>query len=181
MVYFMFLLRRPCRNLRETIKLKSRSFHKYSRNSEVETTWISLISWLHKTSNTGLHSTWLYIYCNGVRVVREHTIIGQWTSLSYVLLYHCHWSNNCHIMQYLHLILLVGNLPTLIYFAGRYFPVEGFSAEGILQPRQILILPFEIWKKKWVMIRSALNFWKWKSTLKEITFFTKEFCERNNL
>ena len=33
-----------------TKKLKSTSFHQYSWNSEVETTWISLISWHHKIS-----------------------------------------------------------------------------------------------------------------------------------
>ena len=33
-----------------TKKIKSTSFHQYSWNSEVETTWISLISWHHKTS-----------------------------------------------------------------------------------------------------------------------------------
>ena len=32
-------------------KIKSTSFHQYSWNSEVETTWISLIGWHHKTSN----------------------------------------------------------------------------------------------------------------------------------
>ena len=32
-------------------KLKSRSFHQYSWNTEVETTWISLIGWAHKTSS----------------------------------------------------------------------------------------------------------------------------------
>ena len=31
-------------------KIKSTSFHQYSWNSEVETTWISLIGWHHKTS-----------------------------------------------------------------------------------------------------------------------------------
>ena len=30
-------------------KIKSTSFHQYSWNSEVETTWISLIGWHHKT------------------------------------------------------------------------------------------------------------------------------------
>ena len=32
-----------------TKKIKSTSFHQYSWNSEVETTWISLIGWHHKT------------------------------------------------------------------------------------------------------------------------------------
>ena len=35
-------------------KIKSTSFHQYSWNSEVETTWISLIGWHHKTSTTYL-------------------------------------------------------------------------------------------------------------------------------
>ena len=35
-----------------TKKIKSTSFHQYSWNSEVETTWISLIGWHHKTSST---------------------------------------------------------------------------------------------------------------------------------
>ena len=34
-----------------TKKIKSTSFHQYSWNSEVETTWISLIGWQHKTSS----------------------------------------------------------------------------------------------------------------------------------
>ena len=33
-----------------TKKVKSRSIHQYSWNSEVDTTWISLIGWPHKTS-----------------------------------------------------------------------------------------------------------------------------------
>ena len=33
-----------------TKKIKSMSFHQYSWNSEVETTWISMIGWHHKTS-----------------------------------------------------------------------------------------------------------------------------------
>ena len=37
-----------------TKKIKSTSFHQYSWNSEVETTWISLIGWHHKTSNNYL-------------------------------------------------------------------------------------------------------------------------------
>ena len=36
-------------------KIKSTSFHQYSWNSEVETTWINLIGWHHKTST-------LYVY-----------------------------------------------------------------------------------------------------------------------
>ena len=35
-----------------TKKIKSKSFHQYSWNSEVETTWTGLICWHHKTSNT---------------------------------------------------------------------------------------------------------------------------------
>ena len=31
-------------------KIKSTSFHQYSWNSEVETTWINLIGWHHETS-----------------------------------------------------------------------------------------------------------------------------------
>ena len=42
-----------------TKKIKSTSFHLYSWNSEVETNWISLISWHHKTSN--IHQ-WCFIH-----------------------------------------------------------------------------------------------------------------------
>ena len=38
-----------------TKKIKSTSFHQYSWNSEVETTWISLIGWYHKTSSVYWH------------------------------------------------------------------------------------------------------------------------------
>ena len=44
-------LLRPCIKWRGQKKLKSMSFHQYLWNSEVETNWISLIGWLHKTSN----------------------------------------------------------------------------------------------------------------------------------
>ena len=37
-----------------TKKIKSTSFHQYSWNFEVETTWISLIGWQHKTSSRGV-------------------------------------------------------------------------------------------------------------------------------
>ena len=51
MAYFMFLLLRPCRKPRPgDKKIKPTLFHQYSWNSEVETTWISLIDWPHKTS-----------------------------------------------------------------------------------------------------------------------------------
>ena len=43
-------LLRPCTKWRGQKKIKSMSFHQYSWNSEVETTWISLIGWHHKTS-----------------------------------------------------------------------------------------------------------------------------------
>ena len=42
-------LLRPCTKWRGQKKIKSMSFHQYSWNSEVETTWISLIGWPHKT------------------------------------------------------------------------------------------------------------------------------------
>ena len=43
-------LLRSCTKWRGWKKIKSTSFHQYSWNSEVETTWISLIGWHHKTS-----------------------------------------------------------------------------------------------------------------------------------
>ena len=39
---------RPCRKPRGQ-KIKTTSFHQYLWNSELETTWISLIGWPHKT------------------------------------------------------------------------------------------------------------------------------------
>ena len=42
-----------------TKKIKSTSFHPYSWNSEVETTWISSVGWHHKTST---------MYCANKRV-----------------------------------------------------------------------------------------------------------------
>ena len=44
-----------------TKKIKSMSFHQYSGNSEVETTWISLIGWHHKTSTIYQHGYLLEI------------------------------------------------------------------------------------------------------------------------
>ena len=58
MAYFMFLLLRPCRKPRD----QKTSFHQYSWNSKVKTTWISLIGWPHKKSNiyllTSLYCLW---------------------------------------------------------------------------------------------------------------------------
>ena len=51
MTYFMLLLLRPCTKWRGRKKIKSTSFNQYSWNSKVETTWISLIGWHHKTSS----------------------------------------------------------------------------------------------------------------------------------
>ena len=45
-------LLRPCNKWRGQKKIKPKSFLQYSWNSEVETTWISLIGWPHKTSRT---------------------------------------------------------------------------------------------------------------------------------
>ena len=45
-----------------TKKIKSRLFRQYSWNSEVETTWISLIGWPHKTSSTYLCLNFLYSF-----------------------------------------------------------------------------------------------------------------------
>ena len=45
-------LLRSCRNERKWI-CKKKSFCWFSSNSEVETTWASLICWPHKTSNIG--------------------------------------------------------------------------------------------------------------------------------
>ena len=41
-------------------KIKSKSFHQYSWNSKVGTTWISLIGWPQKTSNMYIV---VYIFC----------------------------------------------------------------------------------------------------------------------
>ena len=44
-------------------KIKSMLFHQYSWNSEVETTWISLIGWHHKTSSIFFDIINLWKYC----------------------------------------------------------------------------------------------------------------------
>ena len=44
-----------------TKKTKSRLFHQYSWNSEVETTWISLILWPHRTSNIYVCIVFMYL------------------------------------------------------------------------------------------------------------------------
>ena len=59
MPYFMFVLLRPCRKQenRGDKKIETTSFHQYLWNSEVETTWISLICWLHKTFTIHIHAS----------------------------------------------------------------------------------------------------------------------------
>ena len=54
-------------------KIKSMLFHQYSWNSEVETTWISLIGWPHKTSNKYV----LYGFKPGHRQNYPHMIYIQ--------------------------------------------------------------------------------------------------------
>ena len=62
MTYFMLLLLRPC--------TKWRVRKKYSWNSEVETTWIILIGWHHKTST-------MYTYVNAMTWCAALTITPQ--------------------------------------------------------------------------------------------------------
>ena len=52
MTYFVFVLLRPRRNDREQFQRKEGCW--FSRNSEVEVTWTSLIGWPHKTSTNYL-------------------------------------------------------------------------------------------------------------------------------
>ena len=52
------------------------SFHQYSWNSEVETTWISLIGWQHKTSINGTLLNFGKRYKDDLRVIFE-----QWSKL----------------------------------------------------------------------------------------------------
>ena len=58
-------------------KIKSRSFHQYSWNSEVDTTWISLIDWPHKTSITywPLFSQQPNVWCLLKILLRSHSLI----------------------------------------------------------------------------------------------------------
>ena len=74
-------LLRPCRKWRGWKKIKSTSFHQYSWNSEVETTWISLIGWHHKTSSTYLD-----------RMDKEHQM--AWMNVVIT------WANGPHVRNY---------------------------------------------------------------------------------
>ena len=58
----MLLLLRPCTKWRRQKKIKSTSIHQYSWNSEVETKWISLIGWHHKTSIVLCRPSSMYQY-----------------------------------------------------------------------------------------------------------------------
>ena len=56
--------------------MKSMSFHQYSWNSEVDTTWISLIGWHHKTSSSSMtfsKNSWEVFYCKWA--VSAHKIV----------------------------------------------------------------------------------------------------------
>ena len=84
-----------------TKKIKSTSFHQYSWNSEVETTWISLFGWHHKTSSTYAclleSSEYLFVF---------------WTF--------CHWFTELHLIYWLSydcwiLILLRGGMYSTVY------------------------------------------------------------------
>ena len=57
-----------------TKKIKSTSFHQYSWNSEVQTTWISLIGWHHKTSNEYVLIMMSH-FSHGVGSCRESTAL----------------------------------------------------------------------------------------------------------
>ena len=64
-----------------TISKKRRPFHWFSRNSELEATWISLIGWPHKMSIT----YWPCLYSILIHVMIEKKIL----------------SCSCHILAYL--------------------------------------------------------------------------------
>ena len=57
-------------------KIKTMLFHQYSWNSEVETTWISLIGWPYKTSN--LYPNWY----STTEVMLVNTPVSKKTNLS---------------------------------------------------------------------------------------------------
>ena len=67
-------------------KIKSMSFHHFSWNSEVETTWISLIGWHHKTSNTYLNSIYNLIQMTSVTLALPKYLLPNDTIASMNLL-----------------------------------------------------------------------------------------------
>ena len=76
-------LPRPCNKSRGQKKIKSKSFHQYSWNSEVETTWISLIDWHHKTSNIlcPLDLCGHPVVCDSFQLGSKHHFINQFEDL----------------------------------------------------------------------------------------------------
>ena len=58
-----------------TKKIKSMSFHQYSWNSEVKTTWISLIGWPQKTSNMYIICTYFVDGWNRKNCLKDDTVV----------------------------------------------------------------------------------------------------------
>ena len=70
--------------MRGTVSKKRRSFHWFSRNSELEATWVSLISWPHKMSNKYVVSVYLVMqyFVNYIRFyVRCKIEKSNWLSI----------------------------------------------------------------------------------------------------
>ena len=74
-----------------TKKIKSMSFHQYSWNSEVETTWISLIGWHHKTSTTYIPASLSYIKFG--RLLFSFEVLQNTVILPFYCPYYRNWTN----------------------------------------------------------------------------------------
>ena len=70
MAYFMFLLLRLCNKSQEP-----KNENQYSWNSEVKTTWISLIGWPQKTSNMYIVCTYFVDSWNRKNCLKDDTVV----------------------------------------------------------------------------------------------------------
>ena len=72
-----------------TISKKRRLFHWFSRNSELEATWISLIGWPHKTSSIYVHKVLYLRNLEGFTIIIQSNLVLKvttfWSSQNFSL------------------------------------------------------------------------------------------------
>ena len=72
-------------------KIKPRSFHQYSWNSEVEITWISLIGWHRKTSSEytskAQYQVRMYVFLLPLQPCWQQSVTGTWAGSEYGISY----------------------------------------------------------------------------------------------
>ena len=162
-------------------KIKSMSFHQYSWNSEVETTWISLIGWHQKTS-----TAYCIVHCISYNfiVLILHDFVSQFEILQaffFTLLYEydmiCNWPIfqttfvpffKPKIDQFPKIALHLFSWTYPLHFANHYYRNKPRTTDtqwrhkskiseklGICGWQNMLRLSLKIWDLDWIFGRAV--------------------------